>query len=80
MDLRSRSLLIFILSLFFTSYFFLQESKPTVYLIGDSTMADKPLDDNPEHGWGQVFPNFFTDAIKFENHAKNGRSTKSFIN
>ena len=80
MDLRSRSLLIFILPLFLTSYFFLQESKPTVYLIGDSTMADKPLDDNPEHGWGQVFPNFFTDAIKFENHAKNGRSTKSFIN
>ncbi len=56
------------------------EPKITVYLIGDSTMSDKPRDDNPEHGWGQVFPSFFTDKIDIENHAKNGRSTKSFYN
>lgn len=47
--------------------------------MGDSTMANKPVADNPERGWGQLFPNFFNDSIKIDNRAKNGRSTKSFI-
>lgn len=43
-------------------------------------MADKKPDAFPETGWGQVFPDFFDSAkVKFENHAKNGRSSKSFI-
>jgi lysophospholipase L1-like esterase len=50
-----------------------------IFLIGDSTMADKPLIDNPEHGWGQMFPLFFSDRVTIENHAKNGRSTRSFL-
>lgn len=57
---------------------FVPSEKITIYLIGDSTCADKPLDDNPERGWGQVFPNFFTSNVIIENHAVNGRSTKSF--
>ncbi len=48
-------------------------------MIGDSTMADKPLDDNPERGWGQLFPTFFDSTVRIENHAKNGRSTRSFL-
>lgn len=51
-----------------------------VYLIGDSTMADKPLEGNPERGWGQMLPEFFTENVRTMNHAKNGRSSKSFIN
>ncbi|MBK7629517.1 MAG: rhamnogalacturonan acetylesterase [Ignavibacteriales bacterium] len=52
----------------------------TIFMIGNSTMADKPLKDgNPEKGWGQIFPLYFSDGIKIENHAVNGRSTKSFI-
>jgi lysophospholipase L1-like esterase len=50
-----------------------------VFLVGDSTMADKSLIGNPERGWGQVFPLFFSQGVGFENHARNGRSTKSFI-
>jgi lysophospholipase L1-like esterase len=50
-----------------------------IFLIGDSTMADKPLIDNPECGWGEVLPLFFSDDVVIENHAKNSRSTKSFI-
>jgi len=43
-------------------------------------MADKPYDKgNPEKGWGQVFPLYFRPGITVENHAVNGRSTKSFI-
>jgi lysophospholipase L1-like esterase len=55
--------------------------KPTIYGIGDSTMANKiKPEENPERGWGQLFPMFLTDNIKFDNRAVNGRSTKSFIN
>lgn len=53
---------------------------PALYLIGDSTMSDKKdPDKNPEHGWGQVLPELLTQEIKVDNHAVNGRSTKSFI-
>lgn len=55
--------------------------KPTLFLAGDSTMADKDeLEASPERGWGQVFPTFLdTSRICVQNHARNGRSTKSFI-
>lgn len=53
----------------------------TLFLAGDSTCADKTeLDASPERGWGQVFPTYLNGKkIRVENHAKNGRSTKSFI-
>ena len=52
----------------------------TVFMIGDSTMANKKLDgNNPERGWGQMLPGFFTEDIRVDNHAVNGRSSKSFI-
>lgn len=52
----------------------------TIFMIGNSTMADKPYKDgNPEKSWGQIFPLYFKEGIKIENHAVNGRSTKSFI-
>ena len=52
----------------------------TIFMIGNSTMADKPFNNgNPEKGWGQILPLYFKERIKIENHAVNGRSTKSFI-
>src|SRR5690606_35042544 len=58
---------------------FWQQEPIVIYMIGDSTMADKPYrNGNPEKGWGQVFPLYFKDGIEIENHAKNGRSSKSF--
>ena len=54
-------------------------SLPALHLIGDSTMADKPKLDHPERGWGQLFRELVLPTVRFENHAKNGRSTKSFI-
>lgn len=52
----------------------------TVFMIGDSTMADKPdPETNPERGWGQLLPRFFTEGVVVRNMAVNGRSTKSFI-
>ena len=56
------------------------QEKPTIYLIGDSTMADKKNPEtNPEHGWGQVLPELLDSTIHVSNHAVNGRSSKSFI-
>lgn len=55
------------------------KSSPQIYLIGDSTMADKELIGNPERGWGQLFSMAFADPTVVQNHARNGRSTKSFI-
>lgn len=50
-----------------------------VYLIGDSTCATKKLDkQNPERGWGHMFQPLFSGNVVIENHATNGRSTKSF--
>ncbi len=52
----------------------------TVYMIGDSTMANKSLEGgNQERGWGHVLGGFFTEDVRVENHAVNGRSSKSFI-
>jgi len=59
--------------------FGMPDQKVTIFMIGDSTMADKPLADNPERGWGQLFPQFFTNEVVIKNLAVNGRSTKSFI-
>lgn len=57
-----------------------QNNNITIFMIGNSTMADKPYGNgNPEKGWGQVFPLYFKEGIRIENHAVNGRSTKSFI-
>lgn len=55
-------------------------SIPTIFMIGDSTMANKVLTGgNPERGWGQMLPGFLSDEIRVDNHAVNGRSSKSFI-
>ena len=52
----------------------------TVFMIGDSTMANKSLTGgNPERGWGHMLPGFFSEDILIDNHAVNGRSSKSFI-
>ena len=52
----------------------------TIYMIGDSTMADKDMKKAPEErGWGMVLQGYFTENVRIENHAKNGRSSKSFI-
>lgn len=56
-----------------------QPLKITVYLAGDSTMANKAVSARPETGWGMPFNVFFDTTVRVDNKAKNGRSTKSFI-
>lgn len=73
--------LLFVLStLVFLCSFIGQRHVTTIYMIGDSTMANKPLDkQNQERGWGMVLGEFLKGEIRVDNHAVNGRSSKSFI-
>lgn len=57
-----------------------QKTPVKVFMIGDSTMANKSPGAYPETGWGQVFKEYFTTDVTIDNRAMNGRSTKSFIN
>lgn len=58
-----------------------QDKVTTVFIIGDSTAAKKDLSTgSPERGWGMALQCFFDDQyIHVDNHAVNGRSSKSFI-
>ena len=58
----------------------LPQKHTTVYMIGDSTMANKQVDKFPETGWGMPFSKMFDETITIDNRSLNGRSTKSFIN
>lgn len=58
---------------------FKSERKPVIYMIGDSTMANKVLaKEGPERGWGQMLPGYLSTDIVVDNYAKNGKSSKSF--
>jgi DNA sulfur modification protein DndE len=76
---RIKYLFISALVTFLLTAFSWLSTKPVLYLVGDSTMANKITEDNPERGWGQLLPEFFNHNIVIENHAMNGRSTRSFI-
>ena len=52
----------------------------TVFLAGDSTMAQKLVDRRPETGWGEALQQWFDiDHVRVVNLARNGRSTRTFI-
>ena len=57
------------------------EKKTTIFIIGDSTAANKDISGGKqERGWGMALQCYFDDNIVVDNHAVNGRSSLSFIN
>ena len=53
----------------------------TLFLVGDSTMAQKLASKRPETGWGEALQQYFdVDQVRVVNLARNGRSTLSFRN
>jgi pectinesterase len=68
--------------LVFALFAFTPDKKITIFTIGDSTCANKPLENQSlERGWGQVLSGFFDESfVEVENHAMNGRSSLSFLN
>ena len=58
-----------------------EDTTTTIFIIGDSTAANKDIShDRKERGWGMALQCFFDDNIRVDNHAVNGRSSLSFIN
>ena len=65
------------IALVFSSFFIIKKDKPTVYIIGDSTVRNT---NRPQCGWGEVFNEFIdTTQISISNQAMAGRSTRTFI-
>ena len=50
-----------------------------IFMMGDSTMKYNNIYTFPQMGWGQLLHLFTKNHIIVEDHAENGRSTKSFI-
>jgi len=50
---------------------------PTIFLLGDSTVCDQPLE--PYNSWGQMLTRFFKPGIAIANHAESGESLRSSL-
>ena len=50
---------------------------PTVFIAGDSTSTDQPVE--PYNSWGQMLTRFFQPTIAIANHGESGESLRSFI-
>ena len=55
------------------------KKKVNIWMIGDSTMAQKKPERAPESGWGEAMKQLVTDKALVHNHAASGRSSRSFI-
>jgi len=65
------------ISILLTSFFLFQKEKPTLYLIGDSTVRNT---NRPQCGWGEMISEQFdTSQLNISNQAMAGRSTRTFI-
>lgn len=77
---RIKFLIIPLLLVVFFLSAFKEDNKIRIFMIGDSTMANKDIRGGKlERGWGMMLKNFFTDDVVVDNRALNGRSSKSFI-
>lgn len=78
--MKTTKLILGALFCLFVTSAFSPEQKVKIFMIGDSTMANKDISNGKlERGWGMMLKNFFSDDVVVDNHALNGRSSKSFI-
>ena len=69
--------LLVIISLALTSFLLFKNEKPTLYIIGDSTVRNS---NRPQCGWGELISEYFDSSlINISNQAMAGRSTRTFI-
>lgn len=60
-----------------SSFVILQDEKPTLYIIGDSTVRNS---NKEQWGWGSLISEFLdTNKINISNQAMAGRSTRTFV-
>jgi len=53
------------------------DAVPTLYIAGDSTSTDQPLE--PYNSWGQMLTRFFKPEIAIANHGESGESLRGFL-
>lgn len=76
--MRTRSL--FLLPLLMVPLLAMRPDPITIFLVGDSTTAQKLVSKKPETGWGESLQQYFdVDRARVVNLARNGRSTHSFV-
>ncbi|GAB2547328.1 rhamnogalacturonan acetylesterase [Rufibacter soli] len=75
---RTKSVLVLTVLLCFLLAFTKKE-KPAIWLIGDSTMAWKKPERDPESGWGEGLKKVVNPKAVVHNHAASGRSARSFV-
>lgn len=69
--------LLFGISFLVSSFILVQQDKPTLYIIGDSTVRNT---NRPQCGWGELINEFLdTTRISISNQAMAGRSTRTFV-
>jgi rhamnogalacturonan acetylesterase len=67
--------------IFCTSFIFHKKERPTLYIIGDSTVRNGDgKGSNGQWGWGSLLADYFdTTKIALENDAIGGRSSRTFL-
>ena len=79
--MKYRVLSVLLVSFILFAFTIEKGEKVTIFMIGDSTMANRDTNSGTlERGWGQMLSCFFTENVTVDNHASCGRSTLSFIN
>ncbi|MDF2476991.1 MAG: GntR family transcriptional regulator [Sphingobacterium sp.] len=73
-----RSILISCIVILTILFAFKAKDPTIIYIIGDSTAANKQERTFPETGWGMAFAELLSGEVRVENKALNGRSSKSF--
>ena len=57
-----------------------KKGNPVLFTVGDSTVKNTDKDENGMWGWGSVIHELFdTERISVENHAKAGRSARTYL-
>ena len=74
---KTRTTVLIIALAALSSFILLQKERPTLYIIGDSTVRNT---NRPQCGWGEKIADFFdTTQLRISNQAMAGRSTRTFI-
>lgn len=74
-----KNCVLLILTISLVAFCMAPPKKIKIFLAGDSTIAKKETKAYPENGWGMPFVQFWDSTVTVVNKAKNGRSTKSFM-
>ena len=79
--MRKATLFTFLVALAVVLMSATKDKTTTIFVIGDSTAANKDTTNGKvERGWGMMLQRCFNpEYIRVDNHAVNGRSSKSFI-